>query len=516
MMGSQVRDSRQSVQDEIAEYNFYAAKWLESQGGMTSVGRKNDPPGSPVGPYQHGPSGLFNDRNLDNRVFSAVASPMGGVADSIPVYNAGRLFNDEYGGADAAFTTILTGVTAGALDTFSNQPTAACADGPVPGTMKLCSIVNAFGNYKGSTREVEIDRAGRIADRVDNLTMQLMNLPPLGPILGRPTTTPSVANAMANELAGRIFEMIISYQRMFAPRIWIGSPTNNSGERKDILGLETQINTNTHVDATSSAICTAANPDIKNFNYSLVTGTAKDIIQYLEMGEEYVHFKARQQGLTIDDAIIAMRPELFNVISEVLPVRAFQAALTQMASFAGGRVNVDGRDMLNERNRIRREMTIPLNGRLVTIVQDDTMTEENVTTTGNLLAGQYACDVYYIPTVVNGFPVFYWDTWNHDNAQSRMIESWAGPYTTFTTDGGRFRWDVNFKNGCLKLNMRMKPRLMLHTPQLCVRWQHVAYQPLQHFSSWDPNSSYFTDGGRAEGGLPTYYAPWSTTVPTSL
>ena len=152
---------------------------------------------------------------------------------------------------------------------------------------------------------------------------------------------------------------------------------------------------------------------------------------------------------------------------------------------------------------------------MVTVVEDDTLTEQNVTTTGSLLAGQYASDIYYIPTVVNGLPVTYWETWNHDNEQSRAVAQWAGPYATFTTDGGRFRWDVNFKNGCLKINIRMKPRLMVHTPQLAYRITNVGYQPLQHLRSWNPSSNYFFDGGRTEGTPQTFYAPWSPTTPVS-
>lgn len=513
-----IRDSRLSIQDEIAERNFYAAKFMEAQSAKAQqMGRKNDPPGSPVGPYHHGPRGLFNDRTLDNRVFSAVMGPMGGVADSLPVYSSSALLgSDEFGGVDAAFMSLLTGVTAGALDNFSNQPTAACADGPEPGIMKMGNVVNVFGNYKGSTREVEIDRAGRLADRCDDVTLQLMNLPAMGPLLGKPTITPSLTNALANELAGRIFEMLTSFMRMFAPRVWIGTPANNSGERKDIWGLESQINTSTHIDTNGSSIITAANPDVKAFGFSMVTDTARDIIQYMEMVDNFVRWIARKTGLSIDDGFWAMRPELFLVISEVLPIRQFQAALAQMAQFAGGQVNVDARDMQTERNRIRRELTIPINGRMVSVIEDDTITEQNVTTTGSLLAGQYASDMYYIPTVVNGIPVTYWETWNHDNQQSRAIQNWAGPNTTFTTDGGRFRWDVNFKNGCLKLNMRMKPRLMLHTPQLAGRITNVGYQPLQHLRSWDPNSSYFANGGHLEGELQKYYSAWSPSTPASI
>ena len=76
--------------------------------------------------------------------------------------------------------------------------------------------------------------------------------------------------------------------------MWIGSPTNNSGERRDILGLETQINVNTHADAHSSELCHAADSDVKDFNYSLITGNEKDIIQYLEMMDNYVRWNARK------------------------------------------------------------------------------------------------------------------------------------------------------------------------------------------------------------------------------
>ena len=498
--------------DRTKETLLEAAKMFEQ-----AAGQKNDPPFAPAGPYLHGPAGLFNDRNLANPVFSAIMGPLPGVASELPVLNGSRMLGGEYGGLDANFVTMVTGVTAGNLDTFSNQPTTACADGPVGGLKKLCSIVNSYGNFVMSTREVDMDRAGRLADRCDQFTAQLANSPVFGPLMAKPTSTPSLNNAINNELAERIYEMVVSFQRMFAPRTWIGTPANNSGERKDVLGLETQINTGTHIDALTSAVCTAADPDVKDFNYSLVTGAAKDIIQYLEMADNYVHFNARKQGLTIDDAILALRPELWLVLSETIPVRQYQASLAQMANFAMGRVMVDATGAQRDRNMYREQMLIPLNGRMVRVVEDDSMAEDDVTTNGNLIAGQYASDIVYIPLVVNGIPVTYWEAWDHDNAQSRSIAQWVNNMLTFSTDGGRFRWHVDFSKGCLKINVKFKPRLMLHTPQLCYRINNVAYEPLQHLRTWDPNdSNYFFDGGRTEGSTQQYYAPWSTATPTTL
>lgn len=497
--------------DQSKELLAHAAKLLEA-----ASGQKNDPPGSPAGPYLHGPAGLFNERGLANPVFSAIPLPKAGVADSLPVLNGSRMLGGEFGGLDANFVTMLTGVTKGAADTFSNQPTTACADGPIGGLLKMCSIVNPYGNFVVSTNEVDMDRAGRLADRCDDFAAQLANTPVFSPLMAKPTSAPSLNNAINNELAARIFEMLVSFGRMFGRRTWIGSPANNSGERKDILGLEIQVNTGTHVDAMSSAICTAADPDVKNFNFSLVTGAAKDIIQYLEMVDNYIHWNASQQGLTIDDGFMALRPELWLVLSSVIPVRQYQAALQQINLFTNGRVMVNANDAQRDRNDYRRELNIPLNGRIVRVVPDDTMSELNVTTASQLSAGQYASDIFYIPTRVNGIPVTYWECWDHDNAQSRAIAQWVNGLLTFSTDGGRFRWHVNFKNGCLKINVKFKPRLMLHTPQLAWRISNVAYEPLQHLRSYDPDSVYFADGGRAEGTTQQYYRPWATTTLGSL
>lgn len=498
--------------DRSKEVLLEAAKMFEE-----AAGQKNDPPFAPAGPYLHGAAGLWNSRNNTNPVVSAITGPLPGVASELPVLNGSRSLNGEFGGLDANFVTMLTGVTQGAADTFTNQPTTACADGPVGGLIKMCSIVNSFGNFVVSTREVDMDRAGRVADNCDTFTAQLANMPVFGPLMARPTSTPSLNNAVNNELAARIYETIISFQRMFAPRTWIGTPANNNGERRDILGLETQINTSTHVDALSSAVCTAADPDVKDFGYSLVTGAARDIIQYLEMADNYVHWNARKQGLSIDDAIIALRPELWLVLSETIPVRQYQASLAQMAHFANGRVMVDATGAQSDRNMYRNQMLIPLNGRMVRIVEDDSMPEDDVTTNGNLLAGQYASDIVYIPLVVNGMPVTYWEVWDHDNAQSRSVGQWVNNMLTFSTDGGRFRWHVDFSKGCLKINIKFKPRLMLHTPQLAFRINNVAYEPLQHLRTYDPaDSNYFANGGRTEGSTQTYYAPWSTTEPTAL
>jgi hypothetical protein len=472
--------------------------------------QKNDPPLAPVAPYLHGTGGLFNRRDRENPVFSALMGPNAGVADAIPVFNGARNLDNQFGGTDWAFDSLITGQTAGNLDTFANQPTTPCADGPVAGLLKFCSMANTLGNYKMSTREVDIFRAGRVSDMTDAFTVQVANAMPQS-VFGTPSSTPSLQNAVSNELASRIWEMVLGFQRMFYPRVFTGSPANNVGTAADIVGLDIHINRGNKVDSSSQQVCTAANSDVKNFGNALITSTTANIMAYLEMADAFVTYKARRQGLGDPTYMIAMRPELWQEITKIIPVRALQEVIASINAITNGRANVDGRAMQDERDVLRSSMMLPLNGRMVRVVVDDTIAETNL---GNI-AGvpTYTSTIYGIPmTVLGGYPVTFWEFFNHDNEQARSIQM-AANGLTWTTDGGLFRWTSEFAKGCLKLNATMTPRLRMRTPQIAWRIDSVGYQPLQHFASWDPNSSYFVDGGNTTGNANKYYASWSTNSP---
>jgi len=375
--------------------------------------------------------------------------------------------------------------------------------------MKFCSLANTLGNYKMSTREVDIFRAGRVSDMTDAMTVQIANEMPQG-VFGTPTPTPSLQNAVSNELAARIWEMILGFQRMFYPRTFIGSPANNVGTAMDIVGLDIHINKGNKIDSTSQASCTAADSDVKSFGNNLV-GSATNIMRYLEMTDAFVMYKARRQGLGTPEYIIAMRPELWQEITEIVPVQKYQKVIAAVNLVTNGRATLTAEGALNERNIMRDSLLIPLNGRMVRVVVDDTIAE---TSLGNISGiPTYASTIYGIPlTVMGGFPVTFWEYFNHDNDQAAMIEA-AARGLTWTTDGGLFRWTSEFAKGCLKLNATMTPRLRMRTPQIAWRIDNVAYQPLQHFSSWDPNSAYFVDGGPTTGGANKYYSAWAPSTP---
>jgi len=480
-------------------------------GNDTGAAQKNDPPLAPVGPYLHGPNGLFNRRDRENPIISAVMGPMGGVANAIPVFNGARNLDDNFGGTDFAFDSLITGQTAGALDDFANQPTQPCADGPVAGLLKFCTIVNTYGNYRMSTREVQISRAGRVNDMVDAMTVQVANNMPDG-VFGSFSGSPSLQNAVSNELASRIWEMSLGLKRMFYPRVFIGSPANNVGEAKDIVGLDILINAGNKRDASNNTVCTAADSDVKSFGSNVVGASGgKDIMRYIEQCDRFVTWRADRQGLGTPEYAIAMRPGLYQELAQIVPVQKYQQVIAVVNSVANGRATVNMNDVYNERNSMLQVPQLPVNGRMIPVVLDDTIAE-----TGSNVAGvpTYVSTIYGIPlTVLGGLPCTFWEYFNHDNAQARGIQG-AGPdRLTWTTDGGMFRWFSDASKGCLKLNVEFSPRLRMRCTQLAWRIDSVAYQPLQHLTSWDPTSSYFVNGGVTQGDSDKYYSSWSTSTP---
>jgi hypothetical protein len=490
------------------------------------LGEKNDPSVSAgVGPYLHGANGLFNIPETADGIMSAFMLPMPGALSTIPVLQRDPIQPDlppESGGRDAEFQSIISGVTEGALDDFSNQPTQECDDYPAGGLMKVGTFVNTRGAYGGAIRPIEIERAGQTLDRLDPMALRLLNLPgPFKELFAVPGNAPSGAAILANELAARLYESLISYIRMIAPRVWIGSPGNNNGRRRDMVGLEMHINENNKIDYQSMAVVRAANSVVMNFGYSSVEGddtdpaAVKDIVEWVEEAEyQAVEWNGRRMGLWPISGLIYMRPELWRKLSQVWPIRQYWAAFKQISEFTNGRVVVNATDAQTQRRQMYEGQMIPINGRTYIVVLDDTMPEETPNQTTSLLPGEYASDMVFVPmTVLGSMPVTYFTHFRHDNLNSQAIGALAGPYTTFVTDGGRFRWYVNFRNGCLELQWKMNPQLKCLAPMVGWRISNIKYRPLLKTRSYDPASPYHLNGGVTQSNRdPDYYSSWSPTT----
>lgn len=485
---------------------------------LIEEGQRHDPSGTPVSPYIHGSGGLFNMTGADMRVMSAIMSPIGGLMAALPVVSGeyGTAPN-SFGAVDEEASIALTGITAGELDDWDNQPTEDCATGPTGGLLKAGTYINPYGRIRGATREVSLVRAGRLASLCEPLTLSLMNQPDGFGGIASPTNAPSLVNAVNNELANRIYESLHSMQRMFSRRLWVGNPANNVGERKDIWGLEYQINTGTHIDRTSSAVLRALDPDVKAFNYDIIGKSGRNIVQYLEAVDQYVHFKADSMGLEPFDYDLAMRYGAFMEATAAWPITQSFRAFREMALYSGGSLSIDANAVLAARNDMRKNYYLPINGRNVRVIIDSSIPEKNVTNAAQLSAGQYASDIFGVPRMVRGnMPATFWKYHNHNNGQEASLAALAGTFATFTSDNGVFRWYVDFKDGCLVLKWEFSPKLVMLAPQLAFRITNVGYEPMQHEAEVYPDSDYFFNGGNTNSPIQKFYTGWSPTTPVAV
>lgn len=497
---------------------------VQTKGNAESQGQKNDPSGTPVGPYNHGNDGIFFLPYSNNRLVSALIMPMGGLMDVLPVLDSDPYETPQsnlFGSREYDFDTILTGVTEGDLEDIDNQPTTDCADGPVGGLVKLCTQVNTLARYRGSLREVSLFRAGLSTNRLDEMSHTLLNqADALQAFFGMPSAMPPENSIIMNEMARRMWESLISFRRMFSRRIWIGTPANNNGEFRDILGLQTQINTGKK-DAFSGALCAAADSIVMDFGLDPVEGGGtRDIVEYLETAEYTNSYNAQRMGLGPVDGVLVMQEGLFYALTNVMPIKQYQAVIAALAEQAGGdrtRLMINATDAAAQRNQMRTSRMLPINGKMYRVVLDDGIPISTNVDTPGIPAGQYASDIYFVPlTVMGGMPATFFQYYNHDNMQAQgILQRIPGNDAfTFTSDGASFRWYVNFRNGCLKLNYEFSPWLKLKTPQVAWRIANVRWNPMLVARSPFPDSSYFANGGNiATSGQPSVsviYPSWSS------
>lgn len=508
-------------------YDFMTAQKKLGNPGVTIMqsykqrGFKNDPPGNPVGPFLHGNGGLFATPGQEPTVFNTFVRPIQSVANRLPVMPSGSAAPDDqsFGGYDSPFFTTVTGITQGASEDFDNQPNELCDDPPVGGLLKACTLTAQFGRYYQATRELSINQVGRLVNRGEPTDLRLM-----GGLLngGTPFQTPQGVplggdGVLRNEFQSRLLEAGASFQRLMARQTWTGNPTNDmaGGGAKQFAGLDLYIAAGNKVDINGTA-CPSMDADIKDFGYDLVTGNNRDIVQYVDMLYYFLNKLAMDTGLDPVQFAFAMRPELFDELVKVWPIRYYEEFLTQMTQFTQGFVNVEAVNSANFRDEMRNGSYLVVRGQRVPVLLDMSIAEQTPTDNANITPGQYASDIYLIPfTVLGGIPVTWWEYFREDNTQAMELERFAAGQT-WTTDGGQFRWFMNHKNGCIVVSWKTEPRIIMRTPQLSGRIQNVKYEPLQHTREAFPDEPYFVNGGRTNTNISTVYTEWATSSPTTI
>ncbi len=466
---------------------------------LEAVGKK-EATGTPSIYYGHGPGGLFSNVSGEHPVLGAMVRPQG-LLSVLPVIRA-DLHTNEY-------IDTVTGVTS----ETGTEPSVLCGTPITAGLTKLCSLTVPFGRVTRQAREWSVLKLGKRRDSFEDLAfsasfptsfMQPDRLLPMG---GAPIQGADIAR---QELGVRMFELATIFQRKLGPLAYTGNPANNSGEGyKEPTGLDLWINVNNKRDRISSAICTALNSLLLDFSYAKVDGTTRSIVQYVTMAYRWVRHNARTQGLDPATWAIALPPDLWYLLTDAWPCSYMS---DRCSNTAGANVVVvnDERN-IEMRNEMRRGSFLWIDGDQVPVVPDSFCPEDDWTENSNVKEGEYAADIRFVPlTVLGGMPVTGWQYFDQrvsvaENAITRDSRVWA-------TDDGMYLWAASSAKAlCFNMQATIEPRLLMHTPQLAARVQHVKYSPLQHMVDWDPAGKYFADGGVTSQPIQTFYNMWSST-----
>jgi hypothetical protein len=443
----------------------------------------------------HGLGGTFSTSGLERDVISTHIEPSGiaSVTPLLPSVNEDPRF----------------GALTGFSDDIGDEPSQPCDDAP-QGFIKACNLTAQFGRVARDTETIEMDKVMLKVNRGDftDLVLHGLNLG-IGMrdgVMPRNLSPTQILNVVT---MSQMTSVGVRLHRLLNRHYWQGSPANNNvgGGYAEGPGLDVQIATG-QVDADSNTACPSLDSDVKDFNYNDVCGTTLDIVEYLSMLEWFLFSLAEDTGMSPTKWRIFMRAPLWQELTACWPCKYNTNRCTSSFINDGDVVvNVDGVNMVEERDRMRRSMTIDINGRTYPVTTDTGIFEHNNVNNANLAAGQFASPIYMVPMDTTGnFPVTYREHIDYRRAEPdvRLLRG----KEDFWTDAGVFSWAIENNKWCWKLSAKTEQRIVLRTPQLAGRIDNVMYSPLQHLREPDPSSPYWVDGGVSVRATGNKYAAW--------
>ena len=454
--------------------------------------QKTQTVGAPIGPYIHGPGGMFGVRGLERDVISTHTQFTGSLGEMIPI----RSSVDQ---------TPLYPYITGFLRSDQKEKNAVCDNPPQANHFKTCIQTTVFGRKEFMTRQVEINRIGQRINRGEFLDLNIVNGPLVEQMGGLMSNFFGLANQQSvlagREMVGRMIEMGVAFQRWYCPQVYIGNPANSSagGGYQEFSGLDLLIGKN-KVDAITGQTCPSLYSDVKDFNYAQVdTVVDPDLVKTITTMMRILNRKAEQQGMAPADIRIVMREPLFYAITEVWPCRYISYRCTTNPSAVIG--NLDAAAAVRMRDEMRAGKYLVIDGRQVPVIVDDCIMEDNRADNGAIPIGGFASDIYFVPFSARGGAIqtLFWEYYDYSKDVLPDIAGVRGG-TFFWSDNGAFLWGIKPPdNWCLEVIAKTEPRLILRTPQLAGRLTNVTYVPLQHTDDALPSQDYFVNGGVVTG-----------------
>jgi len=465
-----------------------------------SYGMKAPTGGGPTAfGWMHGVGGLFGIPGLDEDVISARVTPRG-IAGQLKVY------------PDIYTQPIFPYIT-GIEEFGDDEPTTECQTCPA-GVTESCIQSACFGFICRETRELTPNRAVERINRgeVDlRLVNDILGLTQADPFQAIRTYDHNTIMQVATTWA--MLEVGVLLQNKIVPMIWQGNPANNVGTGyAEFNGLDTLIGTG-KVDFLTGVACPALNSDVKEFNYQNVNAVDANgnflIVRDLEYLDAYLYHNADRMGLNPAEWAYCMKPEMWYELTNIWPVAYMSTRnIVWPAGIANVSYNIDSGQVVEMRDAMREGMFLYLNGRRHRVILDDGIIEYDSANDVNVPAGSFASNIYAVPlTYMNGRDATFLQHKDYRAAQNEIVA--AHSTDVYWSDAGRFLWTVERVKWCYTLSAKVEPRIVLKTPQIAGRLNHVMYTPRQHMRSPWQDSDYFMKGGEEVRSFPfgTVYPP---------
>jgi hypothetical protein len=438
----------------------------------------------------HGTGGLWSTMGGESEIVSTHVKPrgIGTVLPSFPSNSEVPKFG------------FLTGIS----DDIGDEPTDICADAPT-GYIKGGYITAQFGRVFRDTETIDIGESIRKINRGETMDLELYGaiLSEAGGVLFPqmdPTGVLDVVTKAQMVVAATLME------RVFARMVWNGTPASNiEPAYREFPGLDNQITTG-HVDVDTNTALPSADSTIMDANYGNLDA-GLDIVGLMQEVEYHVSTLAEDTVGELE-GFITMRPQVWKHLTEVWPCQYNTGQCATAVQGDASRLVIDGRENISERDNMRRNMVIQINGKDYPVILDVGIVEStNADDAANHDPGEYSSSIYFVPTRISGnLPVCYWQflDFRLGAGDIALLNNMA----TFWTDDGRFLWSYDSVHSCFKLKMRSEPRIVLRTPQLAWRIDNVLIAPALHNREFHPDHAHWTDGGISLRDAPTKNAAW--------
>lgn len=448
--------------------------------------------GTPNHVRGHGVNGLFAVPGVEKRVINAMAMPLGGLLDALPSRTSTK---------DSPLYEMVTGVTAGS----GSERNGVCDTSPQAGLMKTCLRSLPFGLFSRDTRVINIRDLGRQRDRSDFLDYEYVGNP-----LRQGDWAPAVpgggADVMGNgplrsEIGKALFEFGIGWVRDFAPLLWTANPTNNTpgGGYKEPYGLDYLINDG-YQDAIAHVACPAADSLVRDWGSRAIESNGVEFVQEVAAIIRFLEMKAKMTGLSQVAIELAMREELFWSLSEIWACAYYVSRCATSGETIDAKSIVDARDAM----RAEGQEYLLINGKRYRVHVDQTLPETAVP------GSSYKGTIYFLPMrILNGQPATFIEYLDQDRPDGPMVGArLMAPNQYYTSNNGRYLWHWRpSNNGCIQGQGETEWRVVVETPHLAARLDNVKYTPRIHTTGWDPDYSFYSNGGQTNRWDNSYWPP---------